>query len=155
MGKSSCISLAPNLSKSSACARSIDFIDDHDGFVTQSERLACDEACLRHGAFNGIDKQQYGIDHGEHALDLTTEVRVTRGVDDIDTRTLIFDCAVLGEDGDTPLALEVVRVHDSLGHAFVRSEGSGLFEETVDEGGFAVVDVGDDRDVANRAGGRH
>jgi hypothetical protein len=30
-----------------------------------------------------------------------------------------------------------------------------LFEQTVDEGGFAVVDVGDDRDVADRAGGGH
>jgi hypothetical protein len=30
-----------------------------------------------------------------------------------------------------------------------------LFEEAVDEGGFTVIDVSDDRNIANRAGGGH
>ena len=60
----------------------------------------------------------------------------------------VGDRAVLGEDGDAALALEVVRVHDALDHVLVRGEGAGLAQELVDQRGFAVVDVGDDGDVA-------
>jgi hypothetical protein len=37
----------------------------------------------------------------------------------------------------------------------VGGEGPRLFEEAVDEGGFTVIDVSDDRNIANRAGGGH
>jgi hypothetical protein len=36
-----------------------------------------------------------------------------------------------------------------LGDGFVGTEGAGLAEHGVDEGGLAVVDVGDDGDVAD------
>ena len=48
---------------------------------------------------------------------------------------------------------ELVRVHDALGDGLVGAEGAGLAEHGVDEGGLAVVDVGDDGDVSNN--GRH
>src|SRR6266404_4265212 len=56
---------------------------------------------------------------------------------------------VFGEDGDAALALKVVGIHDALDEGFVGAEDAGLPEHGVDEGGFAVVDVGDDGDVAN------
>jgi hypothetical protein len=45
----------------------------------------------------------------------------------------------------------VAGVHDEvLGHfGLVGAEGFGLFEKAIDEGGFAVIDVGDDGDVAD------
>ena len=55
---------------------------------------------------------------------------------------------VLGEDRDALLALEVHRVHDALGDVLVGAEGAGLPEHGVDERRLAVVDVRDDRDVA-------
>jgi hypothetical protein len=59
---------------------------------------------------------------------------------------------VLGEDRDALLALEVHRVHDPLADrvvlGLVLGEGAGLPEHRVDERRLAVVDVGDDRDVA-------
>ena len=58
------------------------------------------------------------------------------------------DGGVLGEDRDALLALEVDRVHDALVHVLVLAEGAGLPEQRVDERRLAVVDVGDDRDVA-------
>ena len=65
--------------------------------------------------------------------------------------SLIEDGGVLGEDGDAALALELVRVHDALGDGLIGAEGAGLAEHGVDEGGLAVVDVGDDGDVADDA----
>ena len=56
---------------------------------------------------------------------------------------------VLGEDGDAALALEVVGIHDALDDGFVGAKNAALAEHGVDQGGFAVVDVGDDGDVAN------
>ena len=46
-------------------------------------------------------------------------------------------------------------VEDALGDVLVLSERSGLPEHRVDEGRFAVVDVGDDRDVPEVLAGRH
>ena len=41
---------------------------------------------------------------------------------------------------------------NALVHLLVRGEGAGLAQKLVDQGGFAVVNVGDDGDVADRAG---
>ena len=62
------------------------------------------------------------------------------------------DGAVLGQDGDAALALQVVAVHHALGHLLVVAEGAGLAQQLVDQRGLAVVDVGDDGDVAKFAG---
>ena len=70
-------------------------------------------------------------------------------VHDVDAGAAVLDGAVLRQDGDAALTLDVVRVHDPLHHLFVGGEGAGLPEEAVDQGGFAMVDVRDDRDVAN------
>src|SRR6185295_16642436 len=53
-------------------------------------------------------------------------------------------------------ALEVVRVHDPLDDVLVSTEDAALPEHGVDQGGLAMVDVGDDSEVANilAAGGR-
>ena len=59
-----------------------------------------------------------------------------------------LDRRLLGEDRDALLALEVARVHHPVDDGLVRAERAGLAEHRVDERGLAVVDVGDDRDVA-------
>ena len=43
-------------------------------------------------------------------------------------------------------------VHDPFGDALVVAEGAGLLQEPVDEGRLAVVDVGDDGDIAELHG---
>jgi purine nucleoside phosphorylase len=117
--------VAPSLSNRSkvwfdhpvgARARPVDLVDHDDRVQAQRQRLARDEARLRHRAFDRIDQQQHAVDHRQHALDLAAEVGVSRRVDDVDARAAVLDCAVLGEDGDAALALDVVRVHHALGH---------------------------------------
>ena len=54
----------------------------------------------------------------------------------------------LGQDGDAALALEVVGIHRALGDALVVAERARLLQQPVDQRGLAVIDVGDDGDVA-------
>ena len=112
------------------------------------ERLAQHEAGLGQRALGGVDEQQHAVDHRQAPLDLAAEVGVAGGVDDVDLHAAVADRGVLGEDRDALLALEVVRVHDPLGHVLVGAEDAGLPEHGVDQRGLAVVDVGDDGDVA-------
>ena len=75
------------------------------------------------------------------------------GVSTILTRTsLQHDRGRLGENGDAALALEVAGIHDPLGDPLVLAEGARLLEQPVDERRLAVVDVGDDGDVAKLHG---
>ena len=112
------------------------------------EGLAQDEARLRHRALVGVDEQQDRVRHGERALDLAAEVGVAGGVDDVDARAAVLDGRVLGQDRDPALALLGIRVEHPLLDPLVRAEGTGEGEHRVDEGGLAVVDVGDDGEIA-------
>ena len=126
----------------------VDLVDDHDRAQAVRERLLRDEASLRHGAVDGVDQQQHGVDHRQHALDFTAEVRVSRGVDDVDAVLVPLDGRVLGQDGDAAFLFERVRVHDAFGDDRTGVERAGLLQELVDKSGLAVVDMRDDRDVA-------
>ena len=69
-------------------------------------------------------------------------------VDDVDLHAAVADRGVLGEDRDALLALEVHRVHDPLVDVLVARNAPVWQQQGVDERRLAVVDVGDDRDVA-------
>jgi hypothetical protein len=70
------------------------------------------------------------------------------GIDDVDPIVPPAERRILGEDGDPALALQFVRVHDALDAPRALVQGPGLLQQAVDERGLAVVDVGDDGDVA-------
>ena len=125
----------------------VDLVDDDHGGELGFEGLGENVAGLRQRAFGGVDQQEDAVDHLEGALHLTAEVGVAGRVDDVDLVVVVVERGVLGEDGDAALALQVVGVHDALGDRFVGAEGAGLAEHGVDQGGLAVVDVGDDGDV--------
>ena len=134
-------------SSTRASGRSILFTTSTTG-QARLERLAQDEAGLRQRALGRVDEQQDAVDHRQPALDLAAEVRVAGRVDDVDLHVAALNGGVLGEDRDALLALQVARVHDALGDVLVLAERAGLPEHRVDERRLAVVDVGDDRDVA-------
>ena len=131
----------------------IDLIDDHDGPQTQAESPHEDISCLRHGAFVGVDQEQHGVDHGEHTLNFAGEIGMSGRVHDVDEVVAPFHRAVFGADGDPPLALEVVAVHDAFFNTLVISEYSRGSKDRVDERRFAVVDVRDDGHVSNERRG--
>ena len=88
----------------------------------------------------------------EDALHLAAEIGVAGRVDDIDAHVLPGDRGRLGHDGDAALFFEIVRIHDALGDALILAKRAGLLEQPVDERGLAVVDMGDDRDIAQLHG---
>ena len=130
------------------CARTVDLVDHHDDLVTQRQRLLGHEARLRHRAFDRVNQQECAVNHRQHALDLATKVGVAGGIDDVDPGALVSDRTVLGEDGDAALFFDVVAVHHPLADLLVRGEGARLLEQAVDEGRLAVVNVGNDGDIA-------
>ena len=138
----------------------VDLVDRDDDRQAAGHRLLEDVARLRQRPLGGVDEQQHRVDHQQRPLDLAAEVGVTGRVDDVEPDAGVVDRRLLGEDRDALLALEVARIHDPVDDGLVRAEGAGLAEHRVDERGLAVVDVGDDGDVAEvgadggRCGGR-
>src|SRR5262249_13379688 len=80
------------------------------------------------------------------------EVGVPGGVEEVDLRAVVPERDVLREDRDPALALERVAVEHALLHLLVRAEEARRQDHLVDERGLAMVDVRDDRHVAERGG---
>jgi hypothetical protein len=133
----------------------VDLVHHQDGAEPVGQRLLEHEAGLGHHALDGVDQQQDAIHHAEHPLHLSPEVGVAGRVHELDPRPLPLDGGGLGEDGDATLPLEVLAVEGALGHGLMGPEHAREAEHAVDQGRLAVVDVGDDGEVAQRGhGGR-
>ena len=103
------------------------------------------------GPSAGINQEQHRVHHEQAAFHLASEVGVAGGVDDVQPHALVVDRGLLGQDRDALLALQVAGVQDPIDHRLVRAERAGLAQEPVHQRGLAVVDVRDDRQVAQVA----
>src|SRR5215204_3178731 len=131
-----------------AGVRAVHFIYDHDGLEAEFDGLAQDEARLGHGTLGCVHEQEAAVHHAEDAFDLAAEVRVARGVDDVDLDSLVLHGRVLGQNGYAPFLLKHIAVHGALGDLLPVPELQGLPEQSVYERGLAVIDVRDYGDVA-------
>ena len=138
-----------------ARAVAIDFVDDDQRREPARERFLRDETRLRHRTVHRIDEQEYAVDHGQDPFDLAAEVGVSRRIHDIDAPAFPADRRILGQDRDAALAFQIIRVHYPLRHDRPFTQGVGLLQQSIDQRGFAVIDVRDDRNVANVVGGKH
>ena len=126
----------------------VDLVQHDDRRQPALERLAQHESRLRQRPLRGVDEQHHAVHHRQRPLDFPAEIRVTRGIDDVDQEVFVVDRGVLREDGDAALALEVGVVHHPIGHLLIGTKGAALPQQRVDEGRLAMVDVRDDGDVA-------
>ncbi len=126
----------------------VDLVHHQDHRQPRLQRLAQYEAGLRQRPLRRVDQEQHPVDHGQTTFDLAAEIGVAGGVDDVDLGVAVAAGRVLREDRDASLALEagVEYPVDDLG---MFGEGARLAEERIDERRLAVVDVGNDRDIAN------
>jgi hypothetical protein len=69
---------------------------------------------------------------------------MARGVDDVDFGVFIGDGGILGQNGDAPFPLDVVGVHNPLGHFLIGPENAALFQQFVHQSGLAVIHMGND-----------
>ena len=74
---------------------------------------------------------------------------MARRIDNVDAGIVPDDRCRLGQNRDAAFFFQIVGIHDAFGHALVVAERAGLLQKLVNEGRFAMVNVRDDRDVAD------
>ncbi len=133
----------------------VDLVDHEHHRQAPLERLAQHEAGLRQRTLARVHEQENTVDHRERSLDLSAEVGVPRSVHDVELHTSVAHRGVLRQDGDPLLALEIHRVHHALIDLLIGAEHSRLPQHPVYERRLAVVDVSDDREVAEVGAREH
>ena len=136
----------------------VHLVDEDHRRQPERERLGRHEPRLRHGTLGGVDQQEHPIHHPQNALHLPAEVGVSRRIDDVDLGAAPQDRRVLGEDGDAALALQRIRVQDSLADFLAGAKDPGLAKHLVDQRGLAMIHMRYDGNVAQLRGrqwGRH
>ena len=130
----------------------VDLVQDGD----QGQALAEGEMDVGEGLgldpLGCVDDEDRPLAGLQAVADLVREVDVSGRVDQVQAVGLAVAGAVLepdrpGLDRDPLLALEIHRVED-LAHHVPAFDGMGQLEQPVGQGRLAVVDVGDDREVA-------
>ena len=129
-------------------ARPINLIDHHNRTQALGKGFAGDKSGLGHRAFNCIHQEQHAIDHREDPLHLTAKISMARGVDDVDVRAFVINCTVFGQDRNSALTLQVIGIHHPFSHLLMPGKRACLLKQFINQGGFAMIDVGDDGDIA-------
>ena len=138
--------------------RQVDLVEDRHDLVIVVDRLIDVGERLRLDALGGVDHQQRAFAGGERAVDLVGEIDVARRVDQVEHVVLAVARAVvephgLRLDGDAALALDVHGVEHLLHHLALGEPAGGL-DQPVGQRRLAVVDMGDDGEVADVVDGR-
>jgi hypothetical protein len=133
--------------------RQVDLVEHRDDL----EVVLDGEVGVGHGlrlhTLGGVDDQHGALTGGQRARDLVGEVDVAGCVDQVELVGLtvarpVDDAHRLGLDRDAALALEVHAVEQLLLHV-AGGHRAGELEDAIGQRRLAVVDVGDDREVAD------
>jgi hypothetical protein len=132
----------------------VDLVDDGDDLVIVLDRLVDVGERLRLDPLRGVDHQQRAFAGGEAAADLVGEVDVAGGVHQVELVGLavlrgVVEAHGLRLDGDAALALDVHVIKDLLGH-LARGQAAGELDQPVGQRRLAMVDMGDDRKIADQ-----
>ena len=127
--------------------RTIDLVYENDRVQAGRQGLLQDKTGLGLRPLVGIHHKHYPVHHLHYPFDLASEIGMPRGIHYVDQMISPFDGGVLGLDRYSTLPLLIHGVHGPLLDHLVFPEGSGVFEQLVDQGGFPVIDVGDDGQV--------
>lgn len=130
----------------------IDLVDHRD----DGEVVLHGQVEIGHGLglhpLGGVHQEQHPLAGGQGPGDLVREIDVARGVDEVE---FVFPAVPGGVgqadgvalDGDAPLPFQVHGVQDLVAKLALLNH-AGPLDETVRQGGLAVVDMGDDAEVA-------
>ena len=132
----------------------VDLVDHRHDLVVMLDRLV--DVCerLRFHALRRIHHQQRAFARGKAAAHFIGEVDVARRVHQVQ----LIGLAVLGLvikahglrlDGDAALLLDVHVVEHLLGH-FTLGKAAGVLDQTIRQRRLAVVDMGDDGEIADQ-----
>ena len=136
--------------------RQVDLVDHRKDreVVPRRQKCVCDSLSLY--ALARIYYKERALAGGKRARDLIREIDVARRVDQIQAIFVpilrgVVQANALRLDRDAALALEVHRVEHLRLH-FALAERAGQLEQSVGQGRFAMVDVGDDAEIADVLG---
>ena len=130
----------------------VDLVEDRDdGEVVLEREVEVGEG-LRLDALCCVDEQDRTLTRRQRPGHLVGEVDVAGGVDHVERVGLAVELPGhahgLTLDGDAALALDVHAI-EVLGAHVAVADDSGHLQHAVGQGRFAVVDVGDDAEVAD------
>ena len=113
----------------------------------------CVSQGLRFDSLRSIDDQQSALARSQRPRDFVAEVHMAGRVDEIQLIKLpifggVHHADRVRFDGDAALAFEVHGVKHLSLH-FARRQRACELKQTVGERGFAVIDVRDDREIAD------
>ena len=73
---------------------------------------------------------------------------MTRGINEVDLRSLPHHLGSLSKNGDTTFAFLVVGVHNAVDYGSMGGKRTGRTQQGVEKCGFSVVYVGNERNIA-------
>ena len=137
-------------------ALQIDLVDDGNNFEAVIDRKVGVGEGLRFDSLRSIDHEQRAFARRQRARDFVGKIHVAGRVDQVELVRLAVVRGVhhadgVGLDGDAALALQIHGVEHLRLH-LARSERSGQLQQAVRQRGFTVVDMRDDRKVAEESG---
>jgi len=134
-------------------AGQIDLVQDgYDLQIMVKRQIAVGQRLGLH-ALAGVHHQYGTLAGGQTAADLVLKVHMARGINEVEligfaVIGLVAHCHGAGLDRDAALLLNVHVIQHLIGHgALVNAVGQ--LQHTVGQGGFAVVDVGNNAEVAD------
>ncbi len=133
--------------------RQVDLVQHRHHVDAQFDRRVAVGHGLRLDALRGIDHQQRAFAGGQGTADLVGEIDVPRRVDQVQVvgpavARLVTERRRLRLDGDATLALDIHRIEHLRLH-FAVGQAAAAMDDAIGQGGFAVVDVGNDGEVAD------
>ena len=131
----------------------VDLVQDRHHLVVVVERLIDVGERLRLDPLRGIDHEQRALAGGEAPVHLIGEIDMARRVDEVElverpVSRAVVETHGLRLDGDAALALDIHGIEHLLLH-LPRAQAAAELDQPVCERRFAVVDMGDDGEVAD------
>lgn len=145
----------------------VDLVDDDNRLDTLTKSLAQDSFGLDANTLDGVDDNESTISDTESSSNLGGEINVTGGVDEVDQELeavgllandvlhllLVFEVGVQGDGSRFDCDATLLFVGTSISGTGITSlcggDDTGLGQQGVGQGGFAVVDVGNDGHVTD------
>ena len=128
--------------------RKVDLVRGGDDLEPAVDREVRVRERLRLDALRRVDDEQRALARLQRARHLVREIDVAGRVDEIELVPAPGHAHRLRLDRDPALSLELHRVEELLAHVALR-DGPGQLEDAIRERRLAVVDVRDDREIAN------
>ena len=152
-GSSPSSSAISRATRSGSAPGQVDLVERRDQLEAGVDRQVGVGHRLRLHPLGGVHQQQRAVAGRQRARHLVGEVHVPGRVDQVEAVELavarrVLHAHGLGLDRDAALALELHRV-EQLRPVVARVDRPGDLEDAVGQRGLPVIDVGDDREVAD------